>query len=88
MQGSNSSACGKVYCRNARLSCAPARPNYATFGAGYPPHQERIILMKTLVLAAFLTLSLGTGAANVHMSAYQPPTQNYHQNNWMAGGSD
>ncbi len=42
--------------------------------------------MKALILAAFVAFSLGASAsaADPGPIAYQTPSHNYHQNNWMS----
>ncbi|HEX3573032.1 MAG TPA: hypothetical protein VHU42_00405 [Rhodopila sp.] len=39
--------------------------------------------MKTLILAAFTAIVLGTGIARAESSGYHAPAHNYYQNNWM-----
>jgi hypothetical protein len=43
--------------------------------------------MKALILAALVALGLGVGTARAatDLFAYQTPSHNYHQNNWMNG---
>ena len=44
--------------------------------------------MKTLILAAFVSLSLGAmgGRALADAQQYHAPAHNYYQNNWMSDG--
>jgi hypothetical protein len=36
-----------------------------------------------MILAAFIALGLGAGAANAQAAAYHAPAHNSYQNNWV-----
>lgn len=47
---------------------------------------DRVFTVKTLVRAAFMALSISSIGVAHPAQPFQPPSQNYQQNNWMAGG--
>jgi hypothetical protein len=42
--------------------------------------------MKAMIILVIAALSLAASAASTQAHPYRAPDQNFHQNNWMAGG--